>query len=522
METSNRWRGAIKALIAIAIIGGIAWTALDRRTERNGNNGSGTCWSLKDRASRKGAKSQDTPKSPKGSSEWSAPIGVFDSGTGGFTVLERILALDSFDNASGELGADGQPDFAAEDFQYLADQANMPYGRYDAEGKAYYLRDLAVKDAFFLTGTEYSSAASCLAADCIKKDVKIIVIGCNTATAYGLDAIRDTLARIGSHIKVVGVVEAGAKAAIEQLREFREKDGTSSDSIFCAGIGVLATPGTISSGVYPRMISEAMETGMSVDVVCQSGYGFAEAVDEEKEFVDRTLGTFSGSYRGPQLGTEDADIDASIFEAYNFNFSDSKGFVELTPAKTPSRVQLNASENYARYNLTSLLEKARKRAAEAKASGTTFAPLRCIILGCTHYPFLLGTMEEHLAYLKEYSNADGSKPYADLIADDCVFIDPAENTAIECYKSLKNSKLLTKDKDRAGHLDAFISVPSSHLPDSCLTPDGGLTYAFKYGREVNDGTLSTVVVPMTPEVVNADNLERIKRLLPLCWKKLSE
>ncbi len=54
------------------------------------------------------------------------PVGVFDSGTGGLTVMEKILILDEFDNRTGEPGADGVPDFAAEDFQYLADQANMP------------------------------------------------------------------------------------------------------------------------------------------------------------------------------------------------------------------------------------------------------------------------------------------------------------------------------------------------------------------------------------------------------------
>ena len=78
------------------------------------------------------------------------PIGIFDSGTGGFTVLERILSQDSFDNETGEEKPDGIPDFQNENFEYLADQANMPYGRYDREGKADYLRELAVKDALFL------------------------------------------------------------------------------------------------------------------------------------------------------------------------------------------------------------------------------------------------------------------------------------------------------------------------------------------------------------------------------------
>ncbi len=83
------------------------------------------------------------------------PIGVFDSGTGGLTVLEVILAADYLDNIEGDAGPDGIPDFHGEDFQYLADQANMPYGTYSSEGKADYLRELAVKDALFLLGEKY-------------------------------------------------------------------------------------------------------------------------------------------------------------------------------------------------------------------------------------------------------------------------------------------------------------------------------------------------------------------------------
>lgn len=56
------------------------------------------------------------------------PIGVFDSGIGGLTVLEAILRLDAFNNDTLQPGADGRPDFAGERFIYFGDQANMPYG----------------------------------------------------------------------------------------------------------------------------------------------------------------------------------------------------------------------------------------------------------------------------------------------------------------------------------------------------------------------------------------------------------
>ena len=79
------------------------------------------------------------------------PIGVFDSGTGGLTVLEAMLSLDAFNNATGAPGADGKPDFDREYFQYLADQANMPYGNYAAEGKTKLLQEHVIKNILSCT-----------------------------------------------------------------------------------------------------------------------------------------------------------------------------------------------------------------------------------------------------------------------------------------------------------------------------------------------------------------------------------
>ena len=89
-----------------------------------------------------------------------APIGVFDSGLGGLTVLERMLGVDQVDNATGRFGPDGVPDLARERFVYLGDQANMPYGDYAAEGKSDYLRELILKDADFLLSTNFYVAAT--------------------------------------------------------------------------------------------------------------------------------------------------------------------------------------------------------------------------------------------------------------------------------------------------------------------------------------------------------------------------
>ena len=116
----------------------------------------------------------------------SLPIGVFDSGTGGLTVLEAILKLDAFNNETGEPGADGKPDFTKEQFQYLADQANMPYGNYAAAKKTDLLKEHILKNLKFLLATEYDkpTGASWITSD--KKNVKMVVVACNTATAYAL------------------------------------------------------------------------------------------------------------------------------------------------------------------------------------------------------------------------------------------------------------------------------------------------------------------------------------------------
>ncbi len=124
----------------------------------------------------------------------SLPIGVFDSGVGGLTVLETILKYDGHQNVTGEPGADGVPDFQNERFIYLGDQANMPYGNYAAAGKADFLRELILNDAIFLLGQRYWPSRDALAPVFDKPPVKAIVIACNTATAYGLEDIRSAIA----------------------------------------------------------------------------------------------------------------------------------------------------------------------------------------------------------------------------------------------------------------------------------------------------------------------------------------
>jgi len=128
-----------------------------------------------------------------------APLGVFDSGLGGLTVvraLRRVL-----------------PD---EDIVYLGDTARVPYGTRGA-----------------VTVVKYASAC---ARHLVSHRVKAIVIACNTVSAVAPEQLR-----IDLDLPVLGVIEPGARAAVAATKTGR--------------IGILATPGTIFSEAYTRAVT---------------------------------------------------------------------------------------------------------------------------------------------------------------------------------------------------------------------------------------------------------------------------
>ena len=118
------------------------------------------------------------------------PIGVFDSGVGGLTVLRALRAR-----------------FPSEPMVYLGDTARVPYGTKSAEVVTRY----SLRNAAFL----------------VAQDVKLLVVACNTASSVALPALRASLG-----IPVLGVIEPGARAAARASRS-----GT---------VGVIGTPGTIA------------------------------------------------------------------------------------------------------------------------------------------------------------------------------------------------------------------------------------------------------------------------------------
>ena len=349
------------------------------------------------------------------------PIGVFDSGVGGLSVLERLLTLDAFNNATGEMRPDGRPDFEDEVFVYLGDQANMPYGRYDAAGKADFLRELVVRDAQFVLGSAGHDPA------------KVVVIACNTATAYGLNRVK-SVAR-PHDADVIGVVNAGTEAALDALKD----EGSP------YAIGVMATPATIASGAYERAIRAELKrrhAAVPVEIASRGGIGLADAVENAEP----------GMYL------------------------------------------------CARTNLVALVEEYRARGGKA--------PLRAIILGCTHYPFVLDEFKRTLADLKARPEC------APLIAEDLQFVDPAVNTAIQCYRSLRAAGLLkpagVKRPPTVKRVNMFVSVGT----------DGDLPDSVKYGRDCGCRNLGTKVVPLAEARLEKGVLDAIVRIFPACAREL--
>jgi glutamate racemase len=438
------------------------------------------------------------------------PIGVFDSGVGGLTVLETLLTYDQHSNANGKPGADGVPDFQNERFVYLGDQANMPYGNYSAAGKEDFLRELIMKDAIFLLGNRYWPSTTATQPALDKPPVKAIVIACNTATAYGLDDIRAAVQRWELPIMVVGVVEAGADSFVQELA----LDGPVS------AVAVMATSGTCSSGAYPKAILRAAGlAGKRNPMVRQQGsLGLAGAIEGNSAFLSSTTQTSEAdsnksetqlptAYMGPAVNNVRAPIDVTLLEVYGF---EPKGL--LGDLGRPETWRLNSVENYVRYDVATLVEGYRQSDANQ--------PLEKIILGCTHFPYEAARISQSLARLRDFRNQAGQQPYRDLIAPQVTLIDPGLLTARQLYRQLFVQRLLVRgEKDRPPLVDRiFISVPAPTVSPSDLTLDGGLVSQYKYGRMAGISDLEdTLFVPLTVDQLPQVLVDLLKGHCPNVW-----
>ncbi|HEY1051349.1 MAG TPA: glutamate racemase [Prosthecobacter sp.] len=124
----------------------------------------------------------------------SSPLGVFDSGVGGLTVVRALRNL-----------------LPNESIIYLGDTARVPYGSKSPDT----IRRFSVEDTQFL----------------VSRGVKAVVVACNTATAHALPVLQATF-----RVPVIGVLEPGVEATLEDES--------------CERVGIIGTAGTIRSSAY--------------------------------------------------------------------------------------------------------------------------------------------------------------------------------------------------------------------------------------------------------------------------------
>ena len=177
------------------------------------------------------------------------PVGVFDSGVGGLTVLHECLVT-----------------MPHEDFVYLGDHARLPYGPRPLDE----VRAFALEIGSFLE----------------RQGVKLVVAACNTATSAALPQLQEEL-----RVPVIGVIAPEAHAAVQATRNRR--------------VGLMATEGTVAAGRYAELV-HALDAGIEfVPVACPDLVPLIEADELDSERCEAAM----RSYAQP---LKEADCDTVI------------------------------------------------------------------------------------------------------------------------------------------------------------------------------------------------------------------
>jgi hypothetical protein len=148
------------------------------------------------------------------------------------------------------------------------------------------------------------------------------------------------------------------------------------------------------------------------------------------------------------------------------------------------------------------------------------APFDTLVLGCTHYPLVADEIAAAFAYWREQSDADGRKPYAQLVAPRLKQVNPAAWTAESLWRSLRGAQMMAVAQPKGGDR-FFLSVPNPAWTGVGLAADGTLTYAYKYGRAPGQvGREDTINVPMTTQSLPGATAGLVRERLPLTWRSL--
>lgn len=186
------------------------------------------------------------------------PIGVFDSGVGGLTVLKAL-----------------REKLPQEDLIYLGDTARLPYGTKSPTSISRY---------------------ACQAARLLQeRNIKLLVVACNTASAVALDALREQM----EPLPVIGVVGPGASAAVAARPGGRHL--------------VLATEATVRLGAYRRAIQALDPTASVQELACEMLVSLAEEGWSEGAIADAIVARYID-----ELGDSAADANSVILGCTHF------------------------------------------------------------------------------------------------------------------------------------------------------------------------------------------------------------
>jgi glutamate racemase len=244
---------------------------------------------------------------------WKA-IGIFDSGVGGLTVLREIIRA-----------------LPQEDTLYFGDTARVPYGTKSPETVIRYARQITS----FL----------------VQRDIKLLVVACNTASAVSLEALKEEFP-----LPIVGVIEPGARRAAAVTRTGK--------------VGVIGTEATVRSSAYTKAIKR---------------------INPEIEVVTRPCPLF-----------------VPLVES---------GWVDNEVARLTARTYLQ---------------------------GLREEGVDTLVLGCTHYPLLKGTI-------------------AEVMGPDVRLVDSAEETARTVTEILRSAGLLRPAAERGNHHYFVSDVPAGFV-----------------------------------------------------------
>jgi glutamate racemase len=186
------------------------------------------------------------------------PIGVFDSGVGGLTVLRAL-----------------RQQLPHEHFVYLGDTARLPYGTKSAQSVTRY----SLQAADFL----------------VRRGIKYLVVACNTASSVALDALRERF----SPLPVVGVIGPGTEAACAATRTNH--------------IAVIATEGTIGGGAYQREIAGQIPGAVVISQACSLFVALAEEGWTRGEIVESVARRYLG-----EMLEQDRAIDTLLLGCTHF------------------------------------------------------------------------------------------------------------------------------------------------------------------------------------------------------------